>query len=115
MGDVLRAWKPILIAIAAIFLGRILSVYALVPFGNLFSKRIPFTWQHVMVWGGFRGALSLALALSLDSTFPYRDEILNLTFGVVVFSILVQGLTIKPLLRMLRLAPGGVLCPNSQP
>src|SRR5262250_1377585 len=115
MGDVLRAWKPILIAIAAIFLGRILSVYALVPFGNLFSKRIPFAWQHVMVWGGLRGALSLALALSLDSTFPYRDEILNLTFGVVVFSILVQGLTIKPLLRMLRLAPGGVLCPNSQP
>jgi len=106
LGIVLRAWKPILIATAAIFLGRILSVYTLVPFGNLFSKRIPFVWQHVLVWGGLRGALSLALALSLDSTFPYRDQILNLTFGVVVFSILVQGLSIKPLLRMLRLAPG---------
>ncbi len=106
LGTVLRAWKPILIAIAAIFLGRILSVYTLVPFSNLFSKRIPFVWQHVLVWGGLRGALSLALALSLDSTFPYRDQILNLTFGVVVFSILVQGLSIKPLLRMLRLAPG---------
>jgi CPA1 family monovalent cation:H+ antiporter len=107
LGGVLRTWKPILIAIAAIFLGRILSVYTLVPFGNLFSKRIPFVWQHVLVWGGLRGALSLALALSLDSTFPYRDQILNLTFGVVVVSILVQGLSIKPLLRMLRLAPGG--------
>jgi len=107
LGDVLRAWKPILIAIAAIFLGRILSVYALVPFSNLFSKRIPFVWQHVLVWGGLRGALSLALALSLDSAFPYRDQILNLTFGVVVFSILVQGLSIKPLLRILGLAPGG--------
>ena len=107
LGGVLRAWKPILIAIAAIFLGRILSVYTLVPFSNLFSKRIPFAWQHVMVWGGLRGALSLALALSLDSTFPYRDQILNLTFGVVVFSILVQGLSIKPLLRILRIAPGG--------
>jgi monovalent cation:H+ antiporter, CPA1 family len=105
LGGVLRAWKPILIAIAAIFLGRILSVYTLVPFSNLFSKRIPFVWQHVMVWGGLRGALSLALALSLDSAFPYRDQILNLTFGVVVFSILVQGLSIKPLLRILRLAP----------
>lgn len=104
---VLRAWKPILIAIGAIFLGRILSVYTLVPFSNLFSKRIPFVWQHVMVWGGLRGALSLALALSLDSAFPYRDQILNLAFGVVVFSILVQGLSIKPLLRMLRLVPGG--------
>jgi CPA1 family monovalent cation:H+ antiporter len=107
IGGVLRGWKAILIAIAAIFLGRILSVYTLVPFSNLFSKRIPFVWQHVMVWGGLRGALSLALALSLDSTFPYRDQILNLTFGVVVFSILVQGLSIKPLLRILRLATGG--------
>jgi CPA1 family monovalent cation:H+ antiporter len=105
LGGLLRAWKPILFAIAAIFLGRILSIYMLVPFSNLFSKRIPFVWQHVLVWGGLRGALSLALALSLDSTFPYRDQILNLTFGVVVFSILVQGLSIKPLLRMLRLAP----------
>jgi len=107
IGGVLHAWKPVLIAIAAIFLGRILSVYTLVPFGNLFSKRIPFAWQHVMVWAGLRGALSLALALSLDSTFPYREQILNLTFGVVVFSILVQGLTIKPLIGVLRLAREG--------
>lgn len=107
LGGVLHAWKPILIAVAAIFLGRILSVYTLVPFSNLFSKPISLAWQHVLVWGGLRGALSLALALSLDSTFPYRDQILNLTFGVVVVSILVQGLSIKPLLRMLRLAPGG--------
>jgi Na+:H+ antiporter len=107
LGSVLRAWNPVLIAIGAVFLGRILSVYTLVPFGNLFSKRIPFAWQHVMVWAGLRGALSLALALSLDSTFPYRDQILNLTLGVVVFSILVQGLSIKPLIRMLRLTPGG--------
>ena len=78
------------------------------PFSNLVSKRIPFVWQHVLVWGGLRGALSLALALSLDSTFAYRDQILNLTFGVVVFSILVQGLSIKPLLRILRLAPGTI-------
>ncbi len=104
LGGLVRAWKPILIAVAAIFLGRILSVYTVVPLSNLFSTPISFVWQHVLVWGGLRGALSLALALSLDSAFPYRDEILNLTFGVVVFSILVQGLSIKPLLRKLRLA-----------
>jgi CPA1 family monovalent cation:H+ antiporter len=63
-------------------------------------------WQHVAVWGGLRGALALALALSLDSTLPYRNQILDMTFGVVVFSILVQGLTMKPFLRMLRIADG---------
>ncbi len=50
LGGLLRACKPILFAIAAIFLGRILSIYMLVPFCNLFSKRIPFVWQHVLIW-----------------------------------------------------------------
>jgi NhaP-type Na+/H+ or K+/H+ antiporter len=77
LGGILRAWKPLLIAIAAVFIGRLLSVYTLVPFSNLFSKRIPLVWQHALVWDGPRGALLLALALSLDSTFPYRDQILN--------------------------------------
>ena len=58
----------------------------------------------VAVWGGLRGALALALALSLNSSFPYREQILELTFSVVAFSILAQGLTLKPLLRILRLA-----------
>jgi CPA1 family monovalent cation:H+ antiporter len=40
----------------------------------------------------------------LNGAFPYRQQLLSLTFGVVIFSILVQGLTIKPLLRILKLA-----------
>ena len=100
------AWRPILFAIAAVMIGRSLSVYFLVPVSNLFAEKIPFRWQHVIVWGGLRGALALALALSLDNTFPYRDRVLDLTFGVVVFSILAQGLTMKPLLRVLGLADG---------
>lgn len=101
-----HAWRPILFAIAAVLIGRSLSVYLLVPVSNIFAQRIPISWQHVMVWGGLRGALALALALSLDNTFPYRDRILDLTFGVVVFSILVQGLTMKSLLRVLGLTNG---------
>ncbi len=103
-----RAWRPILFAIAAVLIGRSLSVYLLVPVTNIFVENIPVRWQHVMVWGGLRGALALALALSLDNTSPYRDRILDLTFGVVVFSILLQGLTVKPLLRVLGLADGRV-------
>lgn len=101
-----HAWRPVLFAIAAVLIGRSLSVYLLVPVSNMFAENIPIRWQHVMVWGGLRGALALALALSLDNTFPYRDRILDLTFGVVVFSILLQGLTVKPLLRVLGLADG---------
>ena len=103
-----RAWRPKLFAIAAVLIGRSLSVYLLVPVTNIFVENIPVRWQHVMVWGGLRGALALALALSLDNTSPYRDRILDLTFGVVVFSILLQGLTVKPLLRVLGLADGRV-------
>jgi monovalent cation:H+ antiporter, CPA1 family len=53
---------------------------------------------HGVVWNT---GCSLALALSLDLAFPYRSQVLAATFGVVAFSIVVQGLTIKPLLGVL--------------
>jgi CPA1 family monovalent cation:H+ antiporter len=84
-----------------------LSVYLLVPVSNVLTEEIPLRRQHVIVWEGLRGALAPALALSLESTFPDRGRVLDLTFGVVVISILVQGLTIKPLLRILKLASAG--------
>jgi CPA1 family monovalent cation:H+ antiporter len=83
-----------------------LSVYLLVPLSHCFAEKIPLRWQHVAVWGGLRGALAPALALSLTTAFPCREQILNLMFGVVIFSIPVQGLTIKPLVRILKLANG---------
>jgi monovalent cation:H+ antiporter, CPA1 family len=103
-GELLQNWISILLAIGAVLLGRVLSVYLLIPLSNLFAEKIPLRWQHAAVWGGLRGALALALALSLNAVFPYRQQLLSLTFGVVIFSILGQGLTIKPLLRILRLA-----------
>ncbi len=104
--ELLHNWNSVVLAIAAVLLGRALSVYLIVPLSNRFAEKIPIRWQHLAVWGGLRGALALALALSLQSTFAYREQILNLTFGVVIFSILIQGLTIKPLVRILKLANG---------
>jgi CPA1 family monovalent cation:H+ antiporter len=101
-----RSWRPVLLCVAAVLVGRALSVYLLIPISNTVTERIPLRWQHVTVWGGLRGSLALALALSLDSSFPDRGRVLDLTFGVVVFSILVQGLTIKPLLKVLGLSNG---------
>lgn len=104
--ELLQNWTSVVLAIGAVLLGRALSVYLLVPLSNCFVEKIPFSWQHVAVWSGLRGALALALALSLPSKFPFREQILDLTFGVVIFSIVVQGLTAKPLLKLLKLASG---------
>jgi monovalent cation:H+ antiporter, CPA1 family len=52
----------------------------------------------ILTWGGLRGGISVALALALPSG-GFRDAIITVTYVVVVFSILVQGLTLSPLLR----------------
>ena len=71
------------------------------------SKTLPYKWQAVMWWGGLRGAIPIALALSIpiyldDGTlFPHRDLILAVTFGVVLITLLVQGLSLKPLIKKL--------------
>jgi CPA1 family monovalent cation:H+ antiporter len=60
-------------------------------------------WLHTLFWAGLRSALSLAVVLGLPADLPARHLLLNLTFGVVLFTLLVQGLTMEPLLRRLRL------------
>jgi CPA1 family monovalent cation:H+ antiporter len=102
----LTHWQPILAAIAAVLLARSLSVFGLIPLLNRLSgaRSISWQWQSVLVWGGLRGALSMALALSLPKTFPERPLLIAMVFGVVLFSLLVQGLTISPLLRTLGLS-----------
>ena len=52
----------------------------------------------VLIWGGLRGGIAVALALSLPDI-EYKDTILSITYGVVLFSIIVQGLTVKPLVK----------------
>lgn len=101
VGTLLHTWRATLLAIGTVVLGRVVSVYVLVPASNLFGRKVPLRWQHILVGGGIRGALSLALALSLSDTFPFREQILAVTFGVVSFTIVVQGLGIKPLLHVL--------------
>jgi len=84
-------------------LGRALAVY---PLCLLFIRsrwRVPLKQQHFLWWAGLRGALALALALSLPALTPYRDEILVAAFGVVAFSSLVQGLTAGLALKALGL------------
>jgi CPA1 family monovalent cation:H+ antiporter len=60
---------------------------------------VPARYQHLLFWGGLRGALALALALALPAELAQRDAIVAVSFAVVAFSIFAQGLTMKPLLR----------------
>jgi CPA1 family monovalent cation:H+ antiporter len=59
-----------------------------------------------LFWGGLRGALALALALSLPAGMAGRPEIIAVSFAVVAFSVFVQGLTMRPLLRAAGEVPG---------
>ena len=81
------------VALAARFL-NVWSAVNILKFRRTFSQNAIL----IMTWGGLRGGISIALALSL-ATGPARDLIVSITYVVVVFSILVQGLTIKKLIK----------------
>jgi CPA1 family monovalent cation:H+ antiporter len=91
------------IAIALVLVGRALTVYPISLAFRGSRWAMSAAEQHVLWWGGLRGALALALTLSLPSSVPLRDDIVIVTFGVVAFSVLAQGLTMPLLLRRLGL------------
>ncbi len=94
-------WAPVLLAILLVTLGRAVAIYPLCAVFARTRLKIDLGHQHVLFWGGLRGALALALALSLPEDLPRRDVIVTITFAVVAFSIFAQGLTITPLLKRL--------------
>jgi CPA1 family monovalent cation:H+ antiporter len=91
--------------IGLVLIGRALSVYPLCFLLRQSKWAIPIREQHVLWWGGLRGALALALALALPRSLDYRNQILVAAFAVVIFSVVAQGLTMPWLLRRLRLLP----------
>jgi CPA1 family monovalent cation:H+ antiporter len=93
----------LVIVILLTLIGRAAGVYPLALLFRSSERRLPGPYQHVLFWGGLRGAVGLALALAVPDTVPEKEAIVVFTFGVVAFSILVQGLTIPPMLRHWRL------------
>ncbi len=100
-------WLPILIAWIALTVARSAVIFGVERLLAKTEERLPARWSAVLVWGGLRGSLSMVLALSLPLTFEHRDLLVDLTFGVVLVSILVQGLTMSPVLKWAGAIEGG--------
>jgi CPA1 family monovalent cation:H+ antiporter len=100
------SWKVILAAYLAVTAGRGLVIFAVSGLLRKTREKIPWPWSVVLAWGGLRGALPMVLVLSLTKEFLHRDLLVTMTFGVVMISILVHGMTISPLLRWLGIVKG---------
>jgi len=96
--ELLANWQTILWAIVAVLVSRAVVVYLLSRLG----RDVPRQWRHVLFWGGLRGAITLALALSIPvEAGPERVTITAMAFGVVLFTLLAQGITMDGLLKRL--------------
>ncbi|MCB0016896.1 MAG: sodium:proton antiporter, partial [Anaerolineales bacterium] len=98
----------IIFAVILVLVVRFVVIYGVTGLNNLVSpeRAIPGVYRQVMVWGGLRGAISLALALTLsEGPFAeYANELQLMAFGVVLFTLLVQGMTIERLIIRLGLS-----------
>ena len=105
----LEFWQPILVAYLVVQIGRAVIVALVSVALRHTPERLPVRWSAVLAWGGLRGGLSMVLALSLPGSMPHRSFVVTVTFGVVVLSILIQGVTMSGLLRALGIAADGSL------
>ena len=95
-----RASIPIGIGIVAIVIGRAIVVYGIIGVGARILRgprgmpELPLPWLHVLFWAGLRGAVAVALTLSLPVDLEGRDLVADVAFGIVLFTLLVQGSTV---------------------
>lgn len=94
-------WLAMLIGIAGVLVARAVGIFILAPAAGRLTPEAPIDLRSkaVLFWGGQRGAVTLALALSLPTTLDYWWTIQSIAFGVVVFTLFVQAPTIGLLLR----------------
>jgi CPA1 family monovalent cation:H+ antiporter len=103
LSELADSWRAIVAAYVAIVVTRA-ALVALVTVLLAKTKRaLSWKWSAVVVWGGVRGALSMVLALSLPDSFPHRETIVVLTTGVVMSSLVLQGLSMSRFVKRLGL------------
>lgn len=95
---------PILIVIVIVLIVRAVVVFGMIPAVNRIpgQRLIDKAYQAILYWGGLRGAVAVALAISLPATFAFRWQIIDLAFGITLFTLLVNGTTMSWLMRRLK-------------
>lgn len=95
----------ILVAVLALHIGRAIAVYGISAMLRWLRKNeIPTRWQHVMVFGNIKGALSMAAVLALPQDLPHRTRLITIVFGVTFITLLTQALPFRRFLREMRVA-----------
>ena len=98
-GSLFDAALPIAVGIVAVLAGRVIVIYGLLGGAARIARRsergLSRGWLHVLFWSGLRGAVAVALALSLPDSIPQRSLLQAITFGIVLFTLIVQGGTIR--------------------
>ncbi|MEE8398158.1 MAG: sodium:proton antiporter, partial [Desulfobacterales bacterium] len=105
LSDLFEYGLPIILTILTVLAVRAIITFTLLPAIGRLPGSDPVGWRYriVLWWGGLRGAVALALAFSLAHDFPYRDLVISLSVGVVLFTLLTGGFSMKRLIHILGL------------
>jgi CPA1 family monovalent cation:H+ antiporter len=104
INTLLQTWLAVLLAFIAYQVGRVITVYPLLALVRFFDRPIPMRWRHVLFIGNIKGSLSTALALSLPLDLPGREKLIAIVLGVVLVSLVGQGLSLPWVVQRLQLA-----------
>jgi len=111
VNSLMENFWTLVIAWLAVNLGRVVFIYPFSAIVNMATLRnrshephpIPMKWQHILTLGNLKGSLSMALVMSLPESLIYKNQLATLVFGVVLLSLMIQGTTLRPVLRLFRL------------
>jgi len=90
---------PGMTIVGIVLVARALTVYPVYFLTSKTEQTFKYGWAHIMVWGGLKGSIPIALVLGLPRDVPFRAEFLVFTAILVFFSLVVQSMTMKPLVK----------------